>query len=83
MPRSRLPGSVNMYLRGIREAADLFLDCYEAIAGQVRNLGFFTRLPPPRMSDRRCDNQDESPASHRYTAPTLSGNQASYCPQWA
>ena len=32
---------MNMYLRGIREAADLFLDCYEAIAGQVRNLGFW------------------------------------------
>ena len=32
---------MNMYLRGIREAADLFLDSYEAIAGPVRNLGFW------------------------------------------
>ena len=32
---------MNLYLRGIREAADLFLDCYEAIAGPVQNLGFW------------------------------------------
>jgi aminoglycoside phosphotransferase (APT) family kinase protein len=33
---------MNMYLRGIREAADIFLDRYEAQSGvRVRNLGFW------------------------------------------
>ena len=32
---------MNMYLRGIKEAADIFLDCYEAEAGPVSNLGFW------------------------------------------
>jgi aminoglycoside phosphotransferase (APT) family kinase protein len=30
---------MNMYLRGLKEAADPFLACYEAEAGPVRNLG--------------------------------------------
>lgn len=32
---------MNMYLRGIKEAADIFLDCYEAESGPVENLGFW------------------------------------------
>ncbi len=32
---------MNMYLRGIKEAADIFLDHYEAARGPVRNLGFW------------------------------------------
>ena len=32
---------MNMYLRGIKEAADIFLDCYEAECGPVSNLGFW------------------------------------------
>ncbi len=32
---------MNMYLRGLKEAADPFLACYEAEAGPVRNLGFW------------------------------------------
>ena len=32
---------MNMYLRGIKEAADVFLGCYEAECGPVRNLGFW------------------------------------------
>ena len=32
---------MNLFLRGIKPAADLFLDCYEAIAGPVQNLGFW------------------------------------------
>ncbi len=46
---------MNMYLRGIKEAADLFLQCYEAESGPVRNLGFWEvacavrPLPDPQM----------------------------------
>ena len=32
---------MNMYLRGIKEAADIFLDYYEAESGPVENLGFW------------------------------------------
>ena len=32
---------MNMYLRGIKEAADIFLEHYEAARGPVRNLGFW------------------------------------------
>ncbi len=32
---------MNMYLRGIKEAADMFLDFYEAESGPVENLGFW------------------------------------------
>ena len=32
---------MNMYLRGIKQAADMFLDFYEAEAGPVENLGFW------------------------------------------
>ena len=32
---------MNMYLRGIKEAADIFLDCYESESGPVENLGFW------------------------------------------
>ena len=32
---------MNMYLRGIKEAADIFLDYYEAESGRVENLGFW------------------------------------------
>ena len=32
---------MNMYLRGIKEAADMFLDSYEAESGPVENLGFW------------------------------------------
>ena len=32
---------MNMYLRGIKEAADVFLEHYEAARGPVRNLGFW------------------------------------------
>ena len=32
---------MNMYLRGIKEAADVFLKHYEAVHGPVRNLGFW------------------------------------------
>lgn len=32
---------MNMYLRGIKEAADIFLRCYEAESGPVENLGFW------------------------------------------
>ena len=32
---------MNMYLRGIKEAADPFLEYYEATSGPVRNLGFW------------------------------------------
>jgi aminoglycoside phosphotransferase (APT) family kinase protein len=32
---------MNMYLRGIKEAADIFLDYYEAESGSVENLGFW------------------------------------------
>ena len=32
---------MNMYLRGIKEAADIFLDYYEAEFGLVENLGFW------------------------------------------
>ena len=30
-----------MHLRGIKEAADIFLKHYEAVSGPVRNLGFW------------------------------------------
>ena len=46
---------MNMYLRGIREAADPFLEYYEAESGPVRNLGFWEvacavrPLPDPAM----------------------------------
>ncbi len=32
---------MNMYLRGIKEAADIFLDYYESESGPVENLGFW------------------------------------------
>ncbi len=32
---------MNMYLRGIKAAADIFLDIYEAESGRVENLGFW------------------------------------------
>ncbi len=32
---------MNMHLRGIKEAADIFLDYYEAESGPVQNLGFW------------------------------------------
>ena len=32
---------MNMYLRGIKEAADIFLDYYESESGRVENLGFW------------------------------------------
>ena len=32
---------MNMYIRGIKEAADMFLDQYEAESGPVENLGFW------------------------------------------
>ncbi len=32
---------MNMYLRGIRQAADPFLEYYEASSGPVHNLGFW------------------------------------------
>ena len=32
---------MNMYLRGIKEAADMFLDFYEAESGPVGNVGFW------------------------------------------
>ena len=32
---------LNMYLRGIKEAADVFLEHYEAARGPVTNLGFW------------------------------------------
>ena len=32
---------MNMYLRGIKQAADMFLDFYEAESGPVENLGFW------------------------------------------
>ena len=32
---------MNMYLRGVKEAADMFLDFYEAESGPVENLGFW------------------------------------------
>ena len=32
---------MNMHLRGIKEAAEPFLDYYEAASGPVRNLGFW------------------------------------------
>ena len=32
---------MNMYLRGIKEAADVFLEHYEAVRGPVLNLGFW------------------------------------------
>ena len=32
---------MNMHLRGIKEAADIFLDCYESESGAVSNLGFW------------------------------------------
>ena len=32
---------MNMYLRGIKEAADIFLEHYEAARGPVVNLGFW------------------------------------------
>ena len=32
---------MNMYLRGVKEAAGVFLDCYEAESGPVENLAFW------------------------------------------
>ena len=46
---------MNMYLRGIKEAADIFLDYYEAESGPVENLGFWELacaarpLPAPEL----------------------------------
>ncbi len=43
---------MNMYLRGIKSAADVFLDCYEAECGPVSNLGFWelaTAAEPCRL----------------------------------
>ena len=63
---------MNMYLRGLKEAADPFLACYEAEAGPVRNLGFWELacaarpLPAPvNWIPASFDMGDESRTSER------------------
>ncbi len=67
---------MNMYLRGLKEAADPFLEYYEAASGPVQNLGFWELacaarpLPDasrmdPRISTDGGSRRDRRPRRHR------------------
>ena len=53
---------MDMHLRGIREAADIFLNRYEAGAGRVQDLGFWgaRRRRPPTSESGGLDPRREA-----------------------